>query len=565
MQKIVGILLIFVIFLIGCSRQKSTEMDLRVVAKAGDIEFTMFDLDSYMIRMNYSDPADELYKKKDFLEQQMAKLILADAGMKIGLLDSIEVDSVQVSRILYEMVYKQNITDKLDVNDRNVRRYWEKYGGEIHLAQIMVQDENLADSLSLVLDNDADKFIELVRVFSEDPITRVVDGDLNWRRVTSVPDELQESAFSLKEGEISKPIHSSLGIHILKMLGRRGNTEQDFENEKSNYRQLYSIFRRSILQDQFFESIKDELDYNVYWEPVQVIIDRAISLRETGFTPETALSFCITNEDLTEEEKAELVASIDGLEYNAAQFLSDLKRNYRKDGINFDKRNVAEKLISRLMLPHMMAEYGRKHELTNTPQYERLYEHTEIGYVYQLMQTEYLLDTVVVTEDEVRERYEKTKWNFEEPEQIRCFEIFVETEGEALLILQQLNKGVPFSELVKKTIRPGFAETGGNLGFCSNQRFGPIYAAAKDKKAGEYAGPINWDGRWAVIKVGEKIPKHIKPFSEVENQVRTMTLASKKYTIYHDYVDELEKNIESYIDEDLIKDNLLTGKIKDES
>lgn len=553
--------LVLIIFIGGCAKQKPEEMDLRIVAKAGDVEFTMYLLDTYMIRMNYADPDDELYKKTDFLEQQLDKLILADDGIKRGLLDSVEVDSSQVSRILYEMVYKRRIADNLNFKDKDVKKFWEKYGGEVHLAQIMVLDIDLADSLADVLDREPEKFAELAEEFSQDDVTKANGGDLGWRRVNHIPDELREPVFSLKQDEISQPVYSSFGIHLIKMIERRKHTEQDFKIETSNYRQAYSAFLRDKLEQEFFKSIKDDMNYRIFWEPIQVIIDKALKNREEKYTPQTPLSNCISANDLTVDEKESIVASIDGFDYRGEMFLNELKRNTRREGINFDKKQVTEKLLSRLMLYRMMSEYGRKIGLMNMPEYAHQYEHTKVGLVFSKMQSEYLLDTVFVTDEEVRERYEKSKRNYEEPEQIKCSEIFVETEEEAQAILDQLRKGVSFSQLVKKTVRPGFAETGGNLGFCSERRFRPVYEAARGKKVGQYAGPINWDGKWAVIRINEKRPKHIKPLSEVENEIRTMTLGSKKYTVFHDYVDSLKKNIEYFIDEDLIKDNLITGKI----
>ena len=557
-------LIIIAALLFACSTEKPKKMDLRVVAKAGDIEFTVYDLDCYMIKSNFKNPDDEYTKKINFLEPHMEKLIVANAGYKLGLQDSIEVDSSQSDRIIYEIVYKRYISDKLDLSDENIYKFWQKYGGEVHLGQIMVQDTILADSLYQVLQDTPERFEELAREKSEEPITREKGGDLGWRRVIDIPEALHETSFNLEMGKISKPISSPYGIHLIKKYDERNTGEEAFESEKDRYRQTYNAIERKRLEEKFLEFAGEKVNYKINWDNLQVIIDKAKQLREERFGLDQPLSFCISADYLTTEEKELSVASLNDFEYDAAQFLTEMKRVHQREGLNFDKKNLVKQALDSFLLPRVMKCYGKQMNVMNSPEFEYQYKQTIVGYVYQKYAREYLLDTIKIEQQEVEAAYERTKFNYRIPHQIKCSEIHVETEAEAKDILKQLKKGVPFDELVKKTIRPGFIETKGNLGPCSERKYAPIYNAARGMRIGQYAGPIAFDGKWSVVKITDIIPEYYKPLSEVENQVRTMLLGQRKYNVYHDWVDKQKEEIDYFIDYDLIKENLVTGKVSDE-
>jgi peptidyl-prolyl cis-trans isomerase C len=555
--------LLLVIFAAGCSSKP--EMDNRVVARVGDINVTVFDMDYNLIRFNYKDPDDEWFKKEDFIKQHVDKLLIADAGVKIGLRDSVEVDSSQIVRILYELVYKKEITDKLNINEKDVRRFWEKYGGEIHLAQIVVSSKSLADSLSKVLQSEPGKFNEFVTQFSEEAITRERGGDLGWLRVTDTPDELRETAFSLKPGQISSAVKSPFGWHVLMLLDKRKHSDEDYETEKGNYRVTYSIYKRDELQQALVKSLEKRFHYEVFEDSIRVLADKALKAREAAGGSNQALSSFIKAEDLTPEESKMVIARADNYQYTGSEFIREMNRFLGRDGVNFDNIEVARKTLSYLLAYRLMYLYGKESGLENTPEFKRRYEETVLGLIYNKMQRDYILDTVTVTDEDLKEGYKTRLFKYEVPEQIKVAEILSETEAEADEISRQLKNGVPFSRLVEKTVRPGFAATGGNLGYCSTKRFPVVYEAVKGKKKGSYSEPTAYEGKWAVFMVTGYKPAYTKPLSEVESSLKTEILANKKYTVNQNWLDMQKKKVECFIDFDFIKNNLETGKLKDES
>lgn len=60
-------------------------------------------------------------------------------------------------------------------------------------------------------------FAEVAMAHSEDPISATKGGDLGWIGQGELPPKLQRIADHLKVGEISRPVHTALGWHILQV------------------------------------------------------------------------------------------------------------------------------------------------------------------------------------------------------------------------------------------------------------------------------------------------------------------------------------------------------------
>ena len=70
-------------------------------------------------------------------------------------------------------------------------------------------------------------FEELVKLYSDDPLTKQVGGDMGWvTRVTVIP-QIYDMANKMKVGEVRGLVRSPFGLHILKSTGRRTFQEAD--------------------------------------------------------------------------------------------------------------------------------------------------------------------------------------------------------------------------------------------------------------------------------------------------------------------------------------------------
>jgi peptidyl-prolyl cis-trans isomerase SurA len=120
-----------------------------------------------------------------------------------------------------------------------------KRDDEVHARHILIlirpsredtiRVQSLADTLYDRLLKGAD-FGELAKEYSSDEESRKMGGELGWYPLAEMTPEFKEGVKGLKAGEISKPIQSQFGIHILKVLDtkeqRKLTLEDDWDNIK---------------------------------------------------------------------------------------------------------------------------------------------------------------------------------------------------------------------------------------------------------------------------------------------------------------------------------------------
>lgn len=95
---------------------------------------------------------------------------------------------------------------------------------QIQLRQILVGDETTARDIIAQLKTGT-SFVELAAAYSLDESNRESGGSLGWfpRGAKLVPPEIEEIAFSLAVNEVSGPIKTPLGYHIIQLEAKEEN------------------------------------------------------------------------------------------------------------------------------------------------------------------------------------------------------------------------------------------------------------------------------------------------------------------------------------------------------
>lgn len=99
---------------------------------------------------------------------------------------------------------------------------------EVRASHILLKSKTKADSVYQELKKGAD-FTKLAQQISEDSLTASQGGDLGFFSRSEMAPFIAEVAFKLKIGEVSAPIKSDYGYHILKVTDKKEKgTERDF-------------------------------------------------------------------------------------------------------------------------------------------------------------------------------------------------------------------------------------------------------------------------------------------------------------------------------------------------
>ena len=121
---------------------------------------------------------------------------------------------------------------------------------EVWARHILVETEEAAIAIKQELDEGAD-WDQMALKKSTDTSNNEKGGDLGWFTYDAMIEDFAAAAFSLEPGEISDPVETYYGYHIIQLVGKREvqTSEADFQTEKSNVFDEWLAERRDARED----------------------------------------------------------------------------------------------------------------------------------------------------------------------------------------------------------------------------------------------------------------------------------------------------------------------------
>ena len=157
-------------------------------------------------KVSDDDVDKELQKAKNQYGDQF-KNVLKNNGLK----DEADFKNQIKFKLAMNEAIKKSITEK-DVKDH--------YKPEIKASHILVSDENEAKEIKKKLDAGA-SFEELAKQESQDLLSKEKGGDLGYFNSGRMAPEFETAAYKLKVGQISNPVASPNGYHIIKLTDKK--------------------------------------------------------------------------------------------------------------------------------------------------------------------------------------------------------------------------------------------------------------------------------------------------------------------------------------------------------
>ena len=218
--------------------------------------------------------------KKDYLVQFMADVILGAKAAETKKMDQTEAFKRKLAfdRQKLLMADLMNTVAKDAVTDAALHKTYEdavKSMGkqeEVHARHILIRakpgDKKASDeakkkieAIIAKLKGGAD-FAKLAKENTEDPSGKANGGDLGYFTEKQMVPEFAKVAFSLKKGEISGPVHTQFGWHVIKVEDKRLKPPPKFEDVKD---QLVSYLQRKA-QAEMIQKLRAEAKIEKFYK-----------------------------------------------------------------------------------------------------------------------------------------------------------------------------------------------------------------------------------------------------------------------------------------------------------
>jgi peptidyl-prolyl cis-trans isomerase D len=127
-----------------------------------------------------------------------------------------------------------------------------------------------------------ESFAALAKQLSQDPGTKAKGGDLGYFGRGVMDKAFEASVFSLKKGEVSEPVRSAFGYHIIKLDDVKGGAAKSFESMRDPIRQR---LRADKAQERFYTAA-EKLNNLAYEHPesLQTVSDELkLPIRHTDY------------------------------------------------------------------------------------------------------------------------------------------------------------------------------------------------------------------------------------------------------------------------------------------
>jgi foldase protein PrsA len=153
---------------------------------------------------------------------------------------SIEMNKKDSRAYMMTRKLEAKMTKQIVISENDIENYWEQARPYltrdlVKAKHILVKTEKEAAEIREKLKK-GEKFEDLAKQYSQDTGTKNRGGDLGWISKEMMVKEFSEAAFSLKVGEISPPVKTQFGYHLILVEGKKNKDDQTLEDHREQIR-----------------------------------------------------------------------------------------------------------------------------------------------------------------------------------------------------------------------------------------------------------------------------------------------------------------------------------------
>ena len=380
-------------------------------------------------------------------------------------------------------------------------------------------------------------FEELVTEYSDDPGSKEKGGDLGYFERRQMVKEFDETVFNMEVGQISEPVKTNFGYHII-MLTDKMDT-QPYDSEFENLKTMFNKQRYQHELEALIDTLKKKYDFKIDQANLNLFIEQSDSLR-----------FGMVHPRFDELADKVLFSYADNL-ITIGKFLELANANSKITAKPMDDEAEVNKAINILAEDMLLKEEAMNLEKTD-PEFAQLMEDYKDGIFIFKLQEEEVWSKVKIDSADVYNYWNQNKEKYSLPERISFSEIYTTKDSLINICYDMLEGGASFDSLATIYTDRGIKKMEKGRYALESVNFSDLYKEAnKIPTVGQYTEPFAYGGGYVIFKLNERQPSRLKTFEEAKAEVsgEYQEMLSKK--LENDYIESLDNRYhpELYYDE----------------
>ncbi len=233
-----------------------------------EVQIQRFETTAYQAKVNPTDADLEAFYKKheaDFRAPEQASIEFVTLTLD-SLMKGISVPEGELRKY-----YEENASRYAVAEERRASHILLKVDPDAKSADREAAKQK-AEELVAQLRKNPGQFAELAKKNSQDPGSAAKGGDLDFFGRGMMVKPFEDAVFAMKPGEISNPVLSDFGYHIITLTGVRGGDKKPFESVRA---EIENEVKRSMAQKKYAEAA-EQFTNTVYEQSdsLQPVIDK---------------------------------------------------------------------------------------------------------------------------------------------------------------------------------------------------------------------------------------------------------------------------------------------------
>jgi len=298
-----------------------------------------------------------------------------------------------------------------------------------------------ADSVYQLLANGAD-FSKLAKTLSDDKGSAMHDGVLPWFTCNRLVPEFVEVVYPLKNGEIAKPVLTSYGWHIIKMIDRKPVASFD-EVYNDLIQRIEKDMRYNLCKQSLINKLKTEYQLSHYPKALSDfynLVDDSIFVGKWQMPPAKKL-------------KKQLFR-FDDKKYSQADFAQYLYKNQKKQPAK-DKITYVNNMYKAYVDQEILAYEDAILE-TKYPEFGLLMKEYHDGILLFEITQKKVWDKAIRDTTGLQQYYEKIKQNYMWPQRKEATVVMIKNIADAQTAKQlakQITEWINLADMTTETIK----------------------------------------------------------------------------------------------------------------